>query len=143
MSLKRVFKKFGESSTISADANGALWMNFPGEQPPLRVGISASNALARGSDGQFAYQIMLARMAEELKSPKHSRETMRDFKQDWMLLADIRARGAAVAAARSAQPEPRPTAADTRKSGTTTPGTPASAASAIPSVTHRGHSTLP
>jgi hypothetical protein len=69
------------------------------------LGISASNVFATDSDGQFAYQIILARMADELKSPKHSRETMMEFKQDWVLLDDIRARGIAVAAARSAQPE--------------------------------------
>ena len=103
--LKHVFKKLGEGSTISADAHGALWMDFRGEEPPLRLGISASNVFATDSDGQFAYQIILARMADELKSPKHSRETMMEFKQDWVLLDDIRARGIAVAAARSAQPE--------------------------------------
>src|SRR5208282_2917809 len=104
--LKHVFKKLGEGSTISADPNGALWMNFRGdEKPPLRLGISASNVFAADSDGQFAYQIILARMAGELKSPKHSRETMMEFKQDWTLLADIRARGIAVAVARGAQPE--------------------------------------
>jgi len=105
MYLKSVFKKLGAGSTISADANGALWMNFRGDEPPLRVGISASNVFAADSDGQFAYQIILARMAGELKSPKHSRETMMEFKQDWTLLDDIRGRGIAVAAARSAQPE--------------------------------------
>jgi hypothetical protein len=40
-----------------------------------------------------------------LKSPKHSRETMMEFKQDWTLLDDIRGRGIALAAARSARPE--------------------------------------
>jgi hypothetical protein len=105
MYLKSVFKKLGVGSTISADANGALWMNFRGDEPPLHVGVSASNVFAADSDGQFAYQIILARMAGELKSPKHSRETMMEFKQDWTLLDDIRGRGIAVAAARSAQPE--------------------------------------
>ena len=124
MYLKSVFKKLGAGSTISADANGALWMNFRGDEPPLRVGISASNVYAADSDGQFAYQIILARMAGELKSPKHSRETMMEFKQDWTLLDDIRGRGIAVAAARSAQPE-LPTAA------------------AVQSLTHDGNSLLP
>jgi hypothetical protein len=105
MYLKSVFKKLGAGSTISADANGALWMNFRGDERPLHVGVSASNVFAADSDGQFAYQIILARMAGELKSPKHSRETMMEFKQDWTLLDDIRGRGIAVAAARSAQPE--------------------------------------
>lgn len=122
--LKHVFKKLGEGSTISADANGALWMNFRGELPPLRLGISASNVFAADSDGQFAYQIISARMAGELQSPKHSRETMMEFKLDWVLLDDIRARGIAVAAARSAQPE-LPTAAT------------------VQFLTHDGNSVLP
>jgi hypothetical protein len=124
MYLKNVLKKLGAGNTISADANGAVWMNFGGEEPSLRLGISASNVFAADSDGQFAYQIILARMADELKSPKHSRETMMEFKQDWVLLADIRARGIAVAAARNAQPE-LPSAA------------------AVQSLTHEGGSLLP
>src|SRR5580693_6083586 len=119
MYLKRVFIKLGESSTIFADASGALWMNFSGEQPPLRVGISASNLFAPDSDGQFAYQIMLARMQGELESPKHSRETMLDLDQDWLLLSGIRGRALAVAAERSTQPEsaPQPAAVDAGKGG--------------------------
>lgn len=135
--LKRVFKKLCESGTISVDANGALWMNFAGEEPPLRIGISASNIFAAGSDPQFAYQIILARMEDELKSPKHSRETMLDFKQDWTLLADIRGRGLQTAAERSVQPPPQTAATDASKAATT------STAPAIQSVTRAGHSSLP
>jgi len=135
--LKHVFKKLGGSGTISAHANGALWMNFAGDEPALRIGISASNIFAAGSDPQFAYQIILARMEDELKSPKHSRETMLDFKQDWTLLADIRGRGLAVAAANSARPESQAMAAETSKPATT------SAAPTIQPVTRGGYSTLP
>ena len=144
MYLKRVFIKLGESSTISADASGALWMNFSGDEPPLRVGISASNVFAPDSDGQFAYQIMLARMQGELKSPKHSRETMLDFKQDWTLLADIRARGLAVAAERRAQPEsePQPAGADARK-GAAVLATPASSATSRNQPVAHGGDMLP
>jgi hypothetical protein len=141
--LKHVFKKLGEGSTISADANGALWMNLGGNEPLLRLGMSASNVFAADSDGQFAYQIILARMADELRSPKHSRETMMEFKQDWTLLDDIRARGIAVAAARSTQPELPIDAADTSKAAWTLP-TPATAVSpAIQSTSRGGHVILP
>ncbi len=111
-------------------------MNFRGEERPLRVGISASNVFAPDSDGQYAYQIMLARMEHELKSPKHSRETMLDFKQDWTLLADIRGRGLQTAAERNAQPQPA--AADSSKSGTTFAAPASSAASRIQSAAHGG-----
>ncbi len=143
MYLKNVFKKLSASGTISVDANGALWMNFRGDEPPLRLGISASNVFAADSDGQFAYQIILARMADELKSPKHSRETMVKFKQDWTLLADVRARGIAVAAARNARPELPLASADTRNSANTFAAPAAAAAPAILSVARGGHGTLP
>jgi hypothetical protein len=143
MYLKNVFKKPGAGSTISADANGALWMNFRGEEPPLRVGTSASNVFAADSDGQFAYQIILARMANELKSPKHGRETMMEFKQDWTLLDDIRARGIAVAAARNAQPDSHPDAPEARRGGTPPTTQASSAAPAIHLVAHSGQSLLP
>jgi hypothetical protein len=56
---------------------------------PLRVGLSASNALAAGSNPQLAYRFMLARTRGVLKSPKHSRETMLEFDQDWSMLQHV------------------------------------------------------
>jgi hypothetical protein len=102
----------------------------------LRVGISASNVFAPDSDGQYAYQIMLARMANELKSPKHSRETMLDFKQDWTLLADIRGRRLQTAAERNAQPQAA--AANSSKGGAVFAAPASSAASRIQPVEHGG-----
>jgi hypothetical protein len=143
MYLKNVFKMLGAGSTISADANGALWMNFRGDEPPLRVGISASNVIAPESDGQFAYHIILARMADELKSAKHSRETVMEFKQDWALLADIRERGIAVAAARSAHPESQTAVGDASKGGASSTTQASSGAATIHPVAHGGESLLP
>jgi hypothetical protein len=137
MYLKHVFKKLGESTTITADANGALWLNFSGNEPrPLRIGISANNIFAAGSDGQYAYQIMLARMEDELKGPKHSRETMLDFKQDWTLLADIRGRGLQTAAERNG--DSQHPVADGSKGGTASAPPAASATSRIQPVAHGG-----
>jgi hypothetical protein len=98
--LKRVFKHLGQAGTVSADADGSLWMSLPNEEIKQRVGISASNIFADGSQSQFAYQIILARMEYELKSPKHSRETMLEFQRDWNLLTDVRAKGRTFAATR-------------------------------------------
>jgi hypothetical protein len=98
--LKRVFKHLGQDGTVTADVDGSLWMSLPNEKIREKVGISASNIFADGSQSQFAYQIILARMEYELKSPKHSRETMLEFQRDWNLLTDARARGRAYAAAR-------------------------------------------
>ncbi len=52
----------------------------------FKVGLSADNILAQGSDSQLAYELLLARTNSFLKSPKHRRETMSEFKQDWSLL---------------------------------------------------------
>ena len=48
---------------------------------------------------RFAYQIILARMESELNSPKHSRETAVEFRQDWFRGEDSRARRQIFAAA--------------------------------------------
>jgi hypothetical protein len=50
----------------------------------------------------LAYQLILARVGHVLKSPKHSRESMVEFKKDWHLLQSVRAdRASAVAKASS------------------------------------------
>lgn len=97
--LKRVFKILGEGSSISVDASGALWMALPEQETHARVGLSASNILAPDSGMQFAYQIILARMESELNSPKHSRETATEFRQDWARAEVSRARRQIFAAA--------------------------------------------
>jgi hypothetical protein len=56
-----------------------------------RVGLRASNLFAAASDVQLADLFMLARIDRILKSPKHSRETMQEFKTDWALLNEARA----------------------------------------------------
>jgi hypothetical protein len=99
--LKRVFKILGEGSSISVDARGALWMTLAEQEMPVRVGLSASNILAPDSDIQFAYQIALARMNSELDSPKHSRETAVEFRQDWARVQNSRIRRQLFAAAQA------------------------------------------
>jgi hypothetical protein len=61
----------------------------------VRVGLSASNIFSRESDAQTAYQIILARMESELRSPRHSRETALEFREDWLRLQQSRAQSAA------------------------------------------------
>jgi hypothetical protein len=94
--LKRVFEKLNRGDKVTAGENGALWLTVDAvgagsSHEPVRVGISASNLFAEGSDGQFAYQLMLARINRELASPKHSREDLIDFRRDTALLAEVRA----------------------------------------------------
>jgi len=42
--------------------------------------------LAAGSDSKLADELLLARVGRELKGPKHQRENMLEFKEDWALL---------------------------------------------------------
>jgi hypothetical protein len=81
-----VFKRFDETGTPSIDDNGLLWMNTSENGQPVKVGLSASNALAPDSDPQLAGKLLLARVRDVLKSPKHNRETMSEFLQDWATL---------------------------------------------------------
>jgi hypothetical protein len=61
-------------------------MQLPDRGGTSKAGLSASNILASDSDSQLAYELFLARTERVLKSPKHSRETMLEFKEDWALL---------------------------------------------------------
>ncbi len=84
--LKDFFQRLDEAGTPVADRNGALWIELSNREGNPRVGLSASNIFDPGSDSQVAYELMLARAGRVLNSPKHSRETMVEFKQDWDLL---------------------------------------------------------
>ena len=84
--LSRFFKHLDQAGTPSVENDGSVWIELAEEGEPVKVGLSADNALARGSNAQLAYKFLLARTADVLKSPKHSRETMLEFKQDWASL---------------------------------------------------------
>jgi hypothetical protein len=84
--LNRYFKNFDEAGTPVADENGALWMEISEGRRKFKVGLSASNILAPGSDSLGAYELLLARTNGILKSPKHGRETMSEFRMDWAIL---------------------------------------------------------
>ena len=84
--LKRSFKELSEVGAPMVDPNGAVWMEFPDRGATHRVGLSASNILSRGSDLGVARELIAARVDAILKSPKHSRETLAELKQDWTLL---------------------------------------------------------
>ncbi len=97
--LDRLFKYLDRSGTLSLDANGALWLDISQGGKPARLGLSASNLFASGTDSQWAYALTLARAHHYLNSPKHSREIMPDFKNDWALLQSARINSANSAAA--------------------------------------------
>ena len=88
--LGRLFKYLDHAGTLSVDDRGALWLELSEGGKPARLGLSASNLFASGTDSQWAYALTLARANHYLKSPKHSREIMPDFKSDWALLEAAR-----------------------------------------------------
>ena len=81
--LSHFFKDLDREGIATVDEDGSLWMDLSEDGEPLRIGLSASNVLAAGSNPQLAYKFLLARTRGVLKSPKHSRETMLEFDQDW------------------------------------------------------------
>jgi hypothetical protein len=84
--LNRYFRNFDDVGTPVGDESGALWMEISEGRRKFKLGLSASNILAPGSDSLGAYELLLARTDEILKSPKHSRETMSEFRSDWASL---------------------------------------------------------
>jgi hypothetical protein len=90
--LEDFFKQLDETGTAFLDATGGLWMDVPEPGTSARVGLSASNILSAKSDPHLAYVVLLARIDRVLKSPKHSRETMPEFKDDWAYLQYARER---------------------------------------------------
>lgn len=100
--FRHLFKHLDEMGTPRVDEDGALWMETPGRGQISRVGLSASNILEANSDAQMAYELMLWRTNDVLKSPKHSRETMPEFNKDWQLLERSRLKNDVVVAGATA-----------------------------------------
>ena len=88
-SLDHLFRRIEKAGTAMADSNGALWMELSDGQETSSLGLSANNFSAPGTDQQLAYELLLARIDRILKSPKHSRETLAEFKNDWDLLQRV------------------------------------------------------
>lgn len=84
--VRRFFSHFDQTGTPSVDEQGQLWMTSSENGQPVKVGLSASNALSPDSDPRLITELLLARAGYVLKSPKHSRETMLEFSQDWATL---------------------------------------------------------
>jgi len=69
-------------------------MDVPYANTTSHLGLSASNVLAHGSDPHLAYEILLERTDRLLRSPKHSRETMLEFRNDWSILQAAKSKSA-------------------------------------------------
>jgi hypothetical protein len=104
--LNRLFKLLDEKGKPVAAANGSIWMDVPYANTTTHLGLSASNILAHGSDPHLAYGILLERTDRLLKSPKHSRETMLEFKNDWSILQEAKSKSVDSRASAATIPTP-------------------------------------
>jgi len=86
LDLRHFFKQFDKTGTPFADEHGQLWMETSENGRSAIVGLSASNVLAQDSDPRLAHELLFTRVGRVLKSPKHGRETMSEFVQDWTTL---------------------------------------------------------
>ena len=99
------FKHLDEKGTASVDSDGAAWMQLSEKGESFQVGVSASNVLAGESDPQLSREFLLARVSTFLKSPKHRRETMPEFHQDWGNLKRAAAAASVVSTVSAAPPK--------------------------------------
>ncbi len=89
--LKKVFARIDRQGMPFVDSNGELWMSFSDENGCSRVGISANNLLAPGSDLQLAYALLLARIRVVVGSSKYRREPLPELHADLDLLREAQA----------------------------------------------------
>lgn len=89
-SLGRSVKDFSENGRPYLDKRGDLWLEIQQDGKTTQVGLGADNLLAPGSDRAIAYRLMLAHVAETLKSPARQRETMPEFIEAWNLMQRVR-----------------------------------------------------
>ena len=101
--LHRYFKNLDLRGTPLVDEHGALWMEIRESGREFKVGLSANNILAPASDSLGAYELLLVRTKRILKSPKHNRESMLEFRRDWAAMQRASERSA-VSVARNAIP---------------------------------------
>ncbi len=91
-SLQRLMKECGTRQHIFLDPSGGAWLEVVEDGVVRRVGISARNINAPGSDPEMAYVIMLARAEEMLQRSSKNRESLQQFRRDWQLLLEARHR---------------------------------------------------
>jgi hypothetical protein len=103
----KMIKHLVEKRQVQVEDNGSMWIDIPAEDGVTRVGLSASNVFAPGSDTLMAYELLLAREGSVLKSPPHSRETMLEFRAGWNLLEDARRRNMQLLAGETPADTPR------------------------------------
>ncbi len=101
--LDQFFAQLDRSGEPFIGSNGSLWVSVSDEGSTRELGVGADSIFAPGSDRRLAFVFLLARINQVLKSPKHRRETMLEFRRDWARLRYARARSAPDVASISSQ----------------------------------------
>lgn len=86
------FSQLNSCSEPYAAADGSLWLEVFCPNDAGELGVGADSIFAPGSDPHLAFLFLLARIHDVLKSPKHRRETMLEFTEDWSRLEYARNR---------------------------------------------------
>ncbi len=115
--LTNFLRRLDKAGTPAVDSNGTLWIELANDGETSRVGLSANNVFAAGSNPQLAHDVVLARIAGILSAPKHSRENMSDFRLDWDLLQHTHWREAATSALARVPEHPSSARAEAPSSG--------------------------
>ncbi len=90
--LDEFFAQLDRCAVPFVGADGSLWMNVSCESSTRQLGVGTNSIFAPGSDPRLAFAFLLARVNQVLKSPKHRRETMLEFREDWARLERARNR---------------------------------------------------
>jgi hypothetical protein len=67
--LAHFFKHIDGRATAFVDADGSAWLELTENGEPLRIGVSASTALAKDSNSESAYKLLLASAATYSRAP--------------------------------------------------------------------------
>ena len=89
-SAKDLASVMDTNGLVVLDRDGAIWIDYRDGDNIRRVGVSASNVNAPGSDGEIAYALLLARVRAELASTPKNREILSEFQTDWQRLEEAR-----------------------------------------------------
>ena len=133
---KQLFPASYAMAPATVDDRGLPWLALTvGPLTDLsarQVGLSSANLLAPGSDPALALQLMLGRVAYQMRAKNHMREPMEEFDQDWALLEQAHQRFLAREPSTSVATTPYASQPDHTMSASKAPSDPAIVVSPAP-----------
>jgi hypothetical protein len=115
-SLDQFFAELDRSGRPFIRRDGSLWVEVSYQGSIRQLGVGANSIFAPGSDRRLAFVFLLARVDQILKSPKHRRETMLEFREDWAHLQYAHATSSRDVASLSSQGVPEAFSSATKSS---------------------------